>query len=305
MSQPLMPSSARAVPHSEPRTTMAVIKDYIAITKPKHQAVLLTCWATMTLAGGLPFGQFLFVLFTTGLAVASSHAFNQLIDSDLDAKMTRTRDRPLAAKRISRTGAAVFGILLFVASIALAVWRINVLTAWLIFAGFFIYVVIYSWWLKRRTPWCTLVGGASGAMPTLIGWAAVTGRIDVTPFLLFLFMLIWQSPHFYALSLFRWEDYHKAGWPVVVVAHGITGTLRRIIANTVAMIVPTILLYPAGAAGLGYLITVSLTGGLYLAGVIAANIQGEAHAPKWGKRLFFGSYLYMATIFISVVIDRI
>lgn len=284
------------------RTAMAVIKDYIEITKPKHQAVLLTCWSTMTLAGGASFGRYIFVMFATALAVASSHVFNQLLDSDFDAKMTRTAGRPLAARRISRVGAIIFGSLLGISSVALMVWRVNVLTAWLVILGFIIYVVIYSWWLKPRSPWSTLGGGASGAMPTLIGWAAITGTIDLAPFLLFLFMLIWQSPHFYALSLFRGEEYAKAGVPVVVVAHGVPKTLRKIFWNSLAMITPTLLLYPIGAAGLGYFITACVTGALYLAAVITANVQGEKEASKWGKRLFLSSYLYMAIIYISVVI---
>lgn len=281
------------------------MKDYIAITKPKHQAVLLTAWSTITLAGGLPLGMFLYVLFATGLAVASSHVFNQLLDSNFDAQMERTKTRPLAAGRISRTGAAVYGTILFVLSVALMLWKVNVLTAWLVVAGFVIYVVIYTWWLKPRSPSSTLGGGASGAMPTLIGWAAVTGRIDIIPFLLFMFMLVWQSPHFYALSLFRGEEYAKAGIPVVVVVHGIAGTLKKILWNTLVMITPTLLLYPAGAAGTGYLITALLCGALYLAGVVAANRQGEEHAKTWGRRLFLSSYVYMAVIYVSVVVFRV
>lgn len=258
----------------------------------------------MTLAGGASFGMVIFVLFTTALAVASSHVFNQLLDSKFDAKMERTKDRPLAAGRISRTGAAVYGVILFVASMALAVWRINVLTAWLIAAGFFVYVVVYSWWLKPRSPSSTLGGGASGAMPTLIGWAAVTGRIDWAPFLLFLFMLIWQSPHFYALSLYRREEYAKAGFPVVSVVFGIEGTLKKIAVNTVAMIVPTLLVFWTGAVNVGFLVVAALAGALYFGAVLRANRDGESKAPFWGRRLFLSSYLYMAAIYVSAALFR-
>ena len=196
MSQPLASRPGAVVDRSEPRPVAEVIKDYVTITKPKHQFVLLTCWTSLTLAGGTTPGRLLFILVTTAMAVASSHVFNQLIDTDIDAKMTRTRNRPLAAGRISRTGAAVYGAILGIASFLLMLWQVNLLTALLIAAGFIIYVPVYTWWLKRRTPWCTLVGGASGAMPALIGWTAVTGRIDVIPMLLFAFMVIWQSPHF-------------------------------------------------------------------------------------------------------------
>ena len=304
MSQPL--TTARAGTVNEVQRPLAdVVKDYIAITKPKHQVVLLTCWATASLAGEVPLGYLLFVLFATGLGVASSHVFNQLIDSDIDAVMTRTRKRPLAAKRISRRGAAVFGTVLGLASFGLMLWRVNLLTALLVVAGWVFYVPIYSLWLKRTSPWCTLIGGVSGAMPTLIGWAAVTGRLDLVPLLLFTFMVIWQCPHFFALSLFRGEEYKRAGIPMVVVVSGPLATLRQMLVYTLLMIAPTLALYAAGAAGTGYLATAAVGGGLYLAGVIAANLQGVERAAFWGKRLFFSSYPYMAAIFISVVVDRL
>lgn len=305
MSQPLASGSVQPAPRDEPRRALAVVKDYIAITKPKHQVVLLTCWATMTLAGGAPFGVYLYVLFATALGVASSHVFNQLIDSDIDAKMSRTNNRPLAAQRISRTGAVLFGTLLGVISVALMLWRVNLLTALLVVAGWVIYVPIYTWWLKRSTPWCTFFGGASGAIPTLIGWSAVTGRLDVIPFLLFMFMMIWQTPHFFALSLFRGEEYQRAGVPMLVVVSGVSATLKQILGYTLAMIAFTLLLYPAGAAGIGYLATALLTGGAYLAAVIVANVRGEAQSEMWGRRLFLWSYPYMAAIFVSVAVDHL
>lgn len=304
MSSETAPESLRPVSAKASRAFADVVKDYVAITKPKHQAVLLTAWSTMALAGGASFGMVIFVLFTTALAVASSHVFNQLLDSEFDAKMERTKDRPLAAGRISRTGAAVYGVLLFVVSIVLAVWRINVLTALLIAAGFFVYVVIYSWWLKPRSPSSTLGGGASGAMPTLIGWAAVTGRIDWAPFLLFLFMLIWQSPHFYALSLYRRDEYAKAGFPVVSVVFGIEGTLKKIIVNTIAMIIPTLLVYWTGAVHVGFLVIAALAGAIYFGAVLRANQDGASKAAYWGRRLFLSSYLYMATIYVSAALFR-
>lgn len=304
MSQPLVSRSAAAL--TQPRTALAVIKDYIEITKPKHQFVLLTCWASMRLTSvELSIGRIFFILFATGLAVASSHVFNQLIDSDIDAKMTRTKNRPLAAERISRKGAAVYGFILGLLSILLMVTYVNVLSAVLVIFAITVYVPIYTYWLKRRTPWCTLVGGASGAIPTLIGSAAVTGQITLSAVLLYAFMLIWQTPHFFALTLFRGNEYHEAGVPMLAVVSGIPAALREILLYTVLMIIPTILLYTTGAAGVGFLIVAILTGGAYLTGAILAYVQGEEQAPKWGKVLFFGSYLYLASIFISVAIDRI
>lgn len=301
MSQPLTSTTVRTV-ESARRSPIDVIKDYIAITKPKHQVVLLTCWATMTMAGGLPLSSLLFVLFATGLGVASSHVFNQLIDSDIDALMTRTRNRPLAAKRISRKISAAFGVILGILSVALTYWGVNLLAALLVVVGWGVYVLIYSLWLKRATPWGTLIGGVSGAVPTLIGWAAVTGRLDLAPLLLFTFMVIWQCPHFYALSLFREDEYRRAGIPAVVVVSGPLATLRQMLVYSVLMVASTLAVHATGATGTGYLVTALVGGGLYLAGVVAANLQGVEKAPLWGRRLFFSSYPYMAAIYISAAL---
>ncbi len=305
MSHPLAQEAVQAAKRDEPRRAWAVVKDYIAITKPKHQVVLLTCWSTMMLAGGAPFAEGLFILFATALGVASSHVYNQLFDSDIDAKMRRTRNRPLAAGRISRRGAGVFGALLGILSVLLMLWQVNVLSALLVVAGWVIYVPIYTWWLKRTTPWCTFFGGASGAVPTLIGWASVTGRLDIVPVLLFMFMMIWQTPHFFALSLFRGRDYQAAGVPMLVVVSGVAATLRHMLVHSLIMFAFTVLVYTAGAAGIGYLLTAVVGGGLYVAGVIAANLQGEPRAEWWGRRLFFSSYPYMAAIFVSVALARL
>jgi len=282
-----------------------LIKDYIAITKPKHQFVLLTCWATMTLAGSPEPIHVLTTLFATALAVASSHVFNQILDRDIDAIMTRTRNRPIAAGRVRPLSAAIFGTILFALSVVIMVWRVNVLSAWLVVAGMLFYVPIYTWWLKRTSPWCTLVGGISGAIPTLIGWASVTGDIGAPAFWLFVFMVIWQSPHFYGLSLYRGDEYRRAKLPVYVVVAGVPKTLRRIVTYSAAMVVAAVMVYFSGASGPVYL-ALTLAGGIaYLAAAIAAVIRGEAEAPAWGRRLFLSSYLYLALVFISAVVDRV
>ena len=133
----------------------------------------------------------------------------------------------------------------------------NWLTVLLAFAGWFIYVVIYSYWLKRKSPWCTLMGGFSGAMPTLIGWAAVQGSLAPIPLLFFALMTIWQSPHFFALSLYRREDYERAKLPVVVVYHGVETTLQRIVLHIPPLVLCTVLLTMQGVGGLPYLLATS------------------------------------------------
>lgn len=282
------------------------LRDYIAVTKPKHQFVLLTSWISMRLAAAeLSFGLVLATLIGTAFAVASSHVFNQLIDRDVDALMVRTRERPLAAGRLGVRAAVIYGAALGVISMVIMALFTNLLTVLLTVAGWFVYVVIYSYWLKRRTPWCTLIGGVSGAMPTLIGWAAVRGELGLIPFLLFALMTIWQEPHFFALALLRSDDYHRSQLPVVVVAYGKEGTLRQMLWYTPILVLISLLLYAAGAAGRLYLAVALVMGGIYLARVIIANRRGVEEAAASGKRLFHFSYFYLLAIFAMVGLDRI
>jgi len=287
-------------------TTRATFRDFIEVTKPKHQFVLFTCWVSMRLASpDIPIDLLLYTLIGTALAVASSHVFNQYLDRNFDAVMTRTRQRPIASGRLGRTPALIYGTVLGLLSLAVTAWGTNPLTVVLVALGWFIYVVLYTFWLKRRSPWCTLVGGTSGAMPTLIGWAAVTGSLAPIPILLFMWMTIWQSPHFFALSLFREDDYRRAKLPVVVVRYGKVETLKRMMWQTPLLVVTAILLYFAGVGGWLYLTTVLVAGATYLAWIAKANRAGEAEASAWGKRLFHYSYVYLLLTFATAAIDGV
>jgi len=302
LSQPLSRQSLAA---SKGRELAPSFRDYLAITKPKHQFVLFTCWVTMRLASPqLPLDLVFFTLLGTAFAVASSHVFNQIIDRDIDAVMERTRERPMAAGRIGVSSAAVFGVVLGLISLAIMAWKTNPLAVLLTVAGWFVYVVIYSYWLKRTSPWCTLIGGISGAMPTLIGWAAVTESLSPIPLLFFAFMTIWQSPHFFALSLYRADEYRRAKIPVVVVRYGVTSTLRRMLVHAPLLIACTLLLSALGVGGMFFFVTTLLMGLLYFGAIIQANREGEKSAAVWGKRLFHASYAYMLLVFACAAVSR-
>lgn len=276
----------------------STFRDFVDVTKPKHQFVLFTCWVTMRLATpDLSPALVFYTLLGTALAVASSHVFNQILDRDVDAVMQRTRRRPLAAGRISVPAATAYGAVLGLLSLAIMAWQTNLLSVLLTFAGWFIYVVIYTYWLKRRSPWCTLAGGFSGAMPTLIGWAAVTGSLGPVPLLFFALMTIWQSPHFFALSLFRREDYERANLAVMVVRRGVATTLRRIVWHIPLLLLCTVGLSLLGVGGPLYPVVTLIAGGIYLAWAIQARRGGEKTAPAWGKRLFHFSYVYLLVVF--------
>lgn len=281
----------------------ASLRDFVEVTKPKHQFVLFTCWVSMYLAGGAtPWSRVLLTLLGTGLAVASSHVFNQIFDRHFDARMERTKDRPLASGRLDPKTAALFGAALGLLSLAVTAWATNALTVLLVIAGWFVYAVVYSYWLKPRTPWCTLVGGVSGAMPTLIGWAAATGSLGAPAVWLFLFMTLWQSPHFFALSLFRAEEYRRAGIPVVIVRDGTKATLRQMLGYTVVLVACSLLANAAGVGGRLFLAVALILGAVYIAGAAAASAAGEKGAAQWGKRLFHYSYAYMLLIFATAAV---
>ncbi|MBO2521275.1 MAG: protoheme IX farnesyltransferase [Firmicutes bacterium] len=293
----------RSLEAAEGRAAAPSFRDFVEITKPKHQFVLFTGFVTMRLAAPeLPWDLALFTLLGTALAVASSHVFNQIFDRDIDALMERTKNRPMAAGRIRVPQAAAFGSVLGLLSLAVMAWKTNPLTVLLTVAGWFVYAVVYSYWLKRRSPWCTLVGGISGAMPTLIGWAAVKGNLEAVPLLFFAFMAIWQSPHFFALSLYRADEYRRAGIPVVVVRYGIRSTLRRMLVHGPLLIGCTLLLSAQGVGGAFFLYTTLIAGLLYYAGIIQANREGEKAAAAWGKRLFHASYAYMLLVFACALV---
>lgn len=296
-------SNESVVTSNTQSSARATFGDFLEVTKPKHQFVLFTAWVTMKLASSqVPMSLAFFTLLGTAFAVASSHVFNQIIDRDVDAIMRRTRQRPVAAGRISVATATIYGTVLGLLSLVIMAWQTNLLAVLLTFAGWFIYVVIYSYWLKRRSPWCTLAGGFSGAMPTLIGWAAVTGSLAPIPLLFFALMTVWQSPHFFALSLFRREEYERAKLAVVVVRHGVKTTLQRIVLHIPLLLLCTISLSVLGVGGPVYLGVTLAVGAAYLAWAIKAQRDGETSAAAWGKRLFHFSYVYLLVVFAFAVI---
>ena len=243
-----------------------------------------------------------FTLLGTAFAVASSHVFNQIIDRDVDAIMRRTRQRPVAAGRISVATATIYGTVLGLLSLVIMAWQTNLLAVLLTFAGWFIYVVIYSYWLKRRSPWCTLAGGFSGAMPTLIGWGSRHGLVGAYPPALF-------RPHdrLAKSTLFRplpfpEGGYERAKLAVVVVRHGVKTTLQRIVLHIPLLLLCTISLSVLGVGGPVYLGVTLAVGAAYLAWAIKAQRDTETSAAAWGKRLFHFSYVYLLVVFAFAVI---
>jgi protoheme IX farnesyltransferase len=235
------------------------------------------------------------------LGAGAAGAINMWYDRDIDRVMQRTMHRPLPAGRLSPMAALVYGVALSVASIAaMAVW-VNGTAAWLLALTIGYYVVIYTVWLKRRTPQNIVIGGAAGAFPPLIGWAAATGEIGAGALVLFAIIFLWTPPHSWALALFRRGDYDRAGVPMLPVVAGVRTTRRYILAYTCLLVPVTLLPLAIGLSGWPYGIAAAGLGILLLRHALAL---GRGDEVKQARSLFLFSILYLFLIFAALVADR-
>src|ERR1700758_5119887 len=260
--------ASAAIPGLAPRTRQ-LVADYVELTKPKVQSLLLlTTIATMYVAGDP--SPLLVALTCLGgyLSAGGAGAVNHWFDRDIDAQMKRTASRPIPAGRVSPRAALTFGCTLAALSLVELSLAVNPLAAALSFAGFLGYVFVYTLWLKRRTPQNIVIGGAAGAVPPLVGWAAVSGSVSGTAVILFFIVFFWTPPHFWALSLLMKEEYGKVGVPMLPVVRGEEETRRQILLYSILLYAVTQLPFCAGGFGAFYLAS-SLTLGLgFIAGAI-------------------------------------
>jgi len=243
------------------------------------------------------------LLATLGIALAagSAAAFNHVLDRRADALMPRTRARPLPMQQLTAMQAVVFAAALALVSAAILVVGVNVLTAVLTLSALVGYSVIYTVFLKPRTPQNIVIGGAAGAAPPLLGWTAVTGSITVDALLLFLIVFIWTPPHFWSLALYRQKEYAAAGVPMLPVTHGSEFTRKSILAYTFALAVVTTLPWVTGMSGAWYLIGASL---LNLRFVAYAWRLHRTYSDALSRRMFRFSINYLAALFALLLIDR-
>jgi protoheme IX farnesyltransferase len=224
------------------------------------------------------------------------------VDRDIDDVMSRTRLRPIPSGRMAPIVVLAFGVALAVAATWLLGRFINPLTAALALGGFYFYVFIYTRWLKRTTPQNIVIGGAAGAFPPLVGWAAVTGRIDLTAIYLFLIVFFWTPPHFWALALLKQRDYGRAGVPMAPLIWGEQETIDQILWYTLILLPLTLLPVAFGAFGLLYLLAAAVLGAILLIGVL--RIRNEANWTKPAWWVYKYSLLYLALLFVAMVLDR-
>jgi protoheme IX farnesyltransferase len=282
-------------------TTLA--RDLVSLTKPRIISLLLvTTIAPMYVAGTPDWRTVLLVALGGYLMAGGANAVNMYIDQDIDDRMARTRLRPIPGGRMTPRAVLAFGLALAVAATWLLGRYVNVLTSALALGGFYFYVFIYTRWLKRTTPQNIVIGGAAGAFPPLVGWAATTGTVDLTAIYLFLIVFYWTPPHFWALALLKQVDYGRAGVPMAPVVWGEKETMDQMLWYTVLLIALTVLPVSYGAFGVIYLVSALALGGALLWGVIRMRRAKPWTGAAWWVYKY--SLLYLALLFVAMVVDR-
>jgi heme o synthase len=281
----------------------SLTRDLISLTKPRIISLLLvTTIAPMFVAGTPSVGLVVLVAIGGYLMAGGANAVNMYLDRDIDDRMARTRLRPIPSGRMAPPAVLAFGVALSCAATWMLARFVNVLTAALALAGFYFYVFIYTRWLKRSTPHNIVIGGAAGAFPPLVGWAAVTNRIDLAAIYLFLIVFYWTPPHFWALALLKQRDYGNAGVPMAPNVWGERETKDQMLWYTLILVPLTLLPVAFGAFGWFYFVSALALGLVLLAGVL--RVRALALWTKAAWRVYKFSLLYLALLFVAMVIDR-
>jgi protoheme IX farnesyltransferase len=288
---------------AQERASSSLLRDLVMLTKPRIISLLLVTTVAPMFVAGNPGWLLVLVMLVGGYLMAGgANAVNMYLDRDIDTQMARTRMRPIPSGRMGPRAVLAFGVALATAATFLLARFTNVLTAVLALAGFYFYVFVYTRWLKRTTPQNIVIGGAAGAFPPLVGWAAMTGTIDLTALYLFLIVFYWTPPHFWALALLKQRDYGRAGIPMAPLVWGERETMRLMMWYNVILIALTLLPVAFGAFGAIYLSTAVVLGAVLLVGVIRVSTAAEWTKPAWWVYKF--SLLYLALLFLAMVIDR-
>jgi protoheme IX farnesyltransferase len=279
-------------------------RDYVTLTKPRIMSLLLITGLCAMFVGAQGAPRALLVLVTmTGLALAcgGASALNHVLDRDIDKLMgKRTRARPLAAGRMPASRALEFGLTLSAFSFVLLASLVNVLAAVLALVGNLFYVLVYTRWLKRTTPQNIVIGGAAGAVPPLVGWAAATGNLTLPALWLFLIVFFWTPPHFWALALVIRRDYEAARIPMLPVVRGVRETTRQIVLYSLVLVAVTVVPFVWGPLGVVYLGAALALGAAFL--LLAVRLRREA-TPRQASVLFHFSLLYLALLFAAMAVD--
>jgi protoheme IX farnesyltransferase len=297
-------SSTQTVATPAPRALAGarqVVSDYVEMTKPKVQSLLLfTTVTTMYVAGDPSIGLVALTCLGGYLSAGGAGAVNHWYDRDIDASMARTADRPVASGRVSPNAALIYGIVLAALAVVVLAVGVNPLAAALSLSGFLGYTLVYTVWLKRSTPQNIVIGGAAGAVPPLVGWAATTGSLSWTALYLFAIVFYWTPPHFWALSLLMKDEYAKVGVPMMPVVRGERETRKQILLYTILLYAVTQLPFCAGGFGVPYLAASVTLGALFIYGAVRLYRRADRRSAL---QLYLFSLAYLALLFGAMVVD--
>jgi protoheme IX farnesyltransferase len=289
---------------SRPEGLRALVARYVALTKPRIVVLAVFCAIIgMLLASDGPVSWRVLVFGSVGIGLlaAAGFAFNCLFERGIDARMARTRARPLARGAVGTGATIAFAGALGGIGALLLYTQVNPLTMWLTLATFVGYAVVYTVLLKPATPQNIVIGGASGAMPPLLGWAAVANEVEVGALVLFLIVFVWTPPHFWSLALYRVDDYRESGLPMLPVTHGSAFTRLQILLYTILLVITTMLPYLIDMSGLPYLVAALVLGGIFL---VYAWRMWRNYSDSLARRTFGYSILYLAGLFGALLVDH-
>jgi heme o synthase len=281
----------------------ARLSDFLQLLKPRVMSLVVFSGLAGLMAAPGHLHPLLAAVAVLCIAVGAgaSGAINMWYDRDIDAVMSRTCRRPIPAGRIDPSEAAGFGVVLAIGSVGLMGLAVNWLAAGLLAGAILFYVFVYTMWLKRRTPQNIVIGGAAGAFPPMIGWAAVTGHVTLAPIALFLLIFMWTPPHFWALALFRAGDYAKAGVPMLPVVAGARATKIQMLVYTLILFPVALAPWALGVAGHLYGLAAAILGGLFILAAVGVMLD---RTDRSARRMFAFSILYLFLLFALIIVDR-
>ncbi|MGH8718337.1 MAG: heme o synthase [Burkholderiales bacterium] len=286
------------------RTLRARMREYLALTKPRVVSLIIfTAMIGMFLATEemVPISVLVFGMLGIALTAGSAAAINCLVEQKVDGIMARTRARPLPRGRLGSGETLVFSAIIGSMGLLILHELINPLTMWLTFATFVGYAIVYTILLKPLTPQNIVIGGASGAMPPVLGWTAVTGEISHDALLLFLIIFAWTPPHFWALALYRRKEYEKAGVPMLPVTHGDVFTRLHVLLYTVILFAVSILPFATQMSGIVYLVSALILGGVFIAYALAIYFR---YSDRLAQKTFNYSIVYLSLLFTALLADH-